>query len=131
MRASTNKRIDKDTYYLGIAESVSKRSPCLKMQVGAIIVKNDSIISTGYNGPPRGEPHCNTCVRMNKESGSEYEVCPAVHAEENAIINAARQGSSTIGGKLYLWASNRKIKKPCYRCRRALKNAGIEEVISG
>jgi dCMP deaminase len=125
-------RMSKNDYYLSIAKAISQRSPCLKMKVGAIIVKDDSIISTGYNGPARGEPHCRTCPRIDKPHGSSYiEECPAVHAEENAIINAARQGSSVIGGILYLWASEIKVKEPCYRCRRMIKNAGIKKVISG
>jgi len=114
-------RISKDEYYLLIAKAVSKRSPCLKRQIGAIIVKDDSIVSTGYNGPPRGEPHCKICPRIDKPHGSSYtEECPAVHAEENCIINAARNGVSVRGGALYLYDG-----KPCYRCRRLLKNAGV------
>ena len=124
------KRISKREYYLNIAREVSKRSPCLKMQVGAILIKNDAIISTGYNGPPRGEPHCIECVRIDKKSGSEYGICPAVHGEENCIINAARQGVSVIGSTMYLWTPfPDTIHEPCYRCRRAIKNAGIKKVI--
>lgn len=121
-------RISKKDYYLGIAEAVSKRSPCLKMHVGSIIVKNDSIISSGYNGIARGEPHCIICSRLDKESGSEYITCPAIHSEENAIINAARQGVSTLDSILYLWTDKGGLK-PCYRCERAIRNAGIKEVI--
>jgi len=124
----TQIRPNKDTYYLNIAKEISKRSPCLKMKVGAILVKDDAIISTGYNGPPRGESHCEVCYRLSTESGSEYKVCPAVHAEENCIINAARTGNKTIGSKLYLWTETGN-KKPCYRCKRALLNAGIVEII--
>ena len=89
---------------------------------------DDVIISTGYNGPARGEPHCTRCLRYDKPTGSEYKVCPAVHAEENAIINAARQGNKTIDATLYLWSSKSKIE-PCYRCKRMITNAGIKEVI--
>ena len=120
------KRISKTQYYTNIAREVSKRSPCLKMRVGTILVKNDVIISTGYNGPARGEPHCTTCVRLEKKTGSEYSVCPSVHSEENTIINAARQGISTIGSTMYLWTE--KPSEPCYRCKRAIKNAGIKEI---
>lgn len=123
-------RISKTKYYLDIAKAVAQRSPCLKMSVGAIIVKDDAIISTGYNGPPRGDPHCTVCSRMNVESGSEYTICPAVHAEENAVINAARQGVSTIDAVLYLW-TDRGGLEPCYRCKRVLKNAGINKYIIG
>jgi len=123
------KRPSKKEYYMNIARAISERSPCLKAKIGSIIVKNDAIISCGYNGPARGEPHCKVCVRMDKESGSEYTICPAIHSEENCIINAARQGTSTIGGTLYLYGPNG--GPPCYRCNRALKNAGIKEVIYG
>ena len=121
-------RISKEDYFLKIAEVIAQRSPCLKMQVGAIIVKDDCILSTGYNGPPRGEPHCIECSRMDKKSGSEYTICPAVHAEENCIINAARYGICIKEGTLYLWTSIKNLE-PCYRCKRALKNAGINNII--
>jgi len=120
-------RISKDDYYIEIARVIALRSPCLKAQVGAIIVKNDSIVATGYNGPPRGESHCEECVRIGKPSGSDYRDCPAVHAEENAIINAARQGSSILGGTIYI--SHPEGFGPCVRCRRAIKNAGIERTV--
>ena len=128
---TTRMRPSKKDYYLNIAKAIALRSPCLKMQVGAVLVKNDSIISTGYNGPARGEPHCKVCARMNVHSGSSYsEECPAVHAEENAVINAARQGVSTIGATLYLYLSQPDSHSgPCYRCTRLLKNAGVTEVI--
>ena len=121
-------RISKKDYYLNIAKAVAQRSPCIKNKVGAIIVKDDCIVSTGYNGPARGEPHCEICFRIDKEHGSEYTICPAVHSEENCIINAARYGVSIKGGTLYMWSDKDKVK-PCYRCSRALKNAGIKEVI--
>ena len=120
------KRISKRDYYIQIAKAVSKRSPCLKNRVGAIIVKNDTIIATGYNGPARGEDHCKECVRADKPHGSVYEKCPAIHSEENCIINAARYGVSVLGGKMYIYG---KGVSPCYRCKRAMKNAGIVEVI--
>ena len=98
------------------------------MKVGSILVKEDSIISTGYNGVALGVEHCVVCSRLDKESGSEYTTCPAIHSEENSIINAARQGVSTIDSVLYLWTDVGGLK-PCYRCERAIRNAGIKKVI--
>jgi len=121
------KRIGKDEYYLKIAKVIALRSPCLKAQVGAIIVKNDVIVATGYNGPARGEKHCTKCIRMEKQAGRDYTDCPAVHAEENAIINSARQGTSILGGTLYMF--HPEGYGPCIRCQRAIKNAGIERVV--
>ena len=98
-------RIDKENYYLDIAETVLERSTCLRRCYGAIIVKNDEIVSTGYNGAPRGRRNCGDlgrCTRevMNIPSGERYELCRSVHAEANAIISAARRDS--IGATLYL-----------------------------
>ena len=122
-------RLAKTRYYLGIAKAVAQRSPCLKMKVGAVLVKHDAVISTGYNGPARGEKHCKVCVRKKLSTGSAYtKDCPAVHAEENAIINAAREGHSTVGAVLYLWTSKGPLE-PCYRCEREIINAGIVDVI--
>jgi len=122
-------RPTKTKYYLDIAKVVSERSPCLKMKVGAIIVKDDCILSTGYNGPPRGEQHCKVCSRLNIEHGESYsKECPSVHAEENAIINAARYGIPIKGAVLYLYTGSG--IKPCYRCERAMKNAGIIGVVN-
>jgi dCMP deaminase len=120
-------RISKESYYLNIAREVAERSPCLKMKVGAVIVKDDCIISTGYNGPTRGEEHCDICNRLDLPHRTNYENCPAVHAEENAVINAARYGSSIKGGTLYLYTGEDLY--PCDRCQRVLNNAGIEEII--
>ena len=99
------KRIDKENYYLDIAETVLERSTCLRRCYGAIIVKNDEIVSTGYNGAPRGRKNCmdlGYCTReaMNVPSGERYELCRSVHAEMNAIISAARR--DTLGATLYL-----------------------------
>ena len=99
------KRIDKENYYLDIAETVLERSTCMRRCYGAIIVKNDEIISTGYNGAPRGRKNCmdlGYCTReaMNVPSGERYELCRSVHAEMNAIISAARR--DTLGATLYL-----------------------------
>jgi len=131
-------RPPKDEYYLGIAEKVCKRSTCLRRQYGAIIVKNDTIVSTGYNGPVRGGLNCFEvgCIKdeLNAPHGSAYEFCPAVHAEENAIINAARSGVSVVGGTMYIYGEDRRSGKivaamPCERCKRAIINAGIKEVV--
>lgn len=135
------KRLSKDEYYIGIAKQVASRSTCLRRKYGAIIVRNDVIISTGYNGSPRGEYNCSDeglCVRqiMNMAHNSgDYSLCRSVHAEQNAIINAARQGSSILGGTLYLYGYDCNGKKtidaePCPICSRMIKNAGIAQVIS-
>lgn len=84
-------RLSKDEHYLMIAEAVSKRSPCPTRQYGAVLVKNDEIRSTGYNGPPRKQPHCNPCPRtLPHEHNKSYDNCPAVHAEMNALLSAPR-----------------------------------------
>lgn len=128
-------RISKQKYYLDIAYAVSKRSTCMRRQYGAIIVKNDEIIATGYNGSPRGEINCcdiGECWREknNIEHGEQYEKCRAVHAEQNAIISAARK--DMIGATLYLAGrENEKIidATPCLICEKMILNAGIERVI--
>ena len=98
-------RIDKENYYLDIAETVLERSTCLRRQYGAIIVRNDEIVATGYNGAPRGRKNCSDlgyCVReqMRVPRGERYELCSSVHAEANAIISASR--NECIGGDIYL-----------------------------
>ena len=131
------KRPSKDEYYLEIAKTISQRSPCIRRKYGAVIVKNDTIVSTGYNGPARKVINCFEvgCIKdlKNLPHGTAYEDCPAVHAEENAIINAARNGSSVFGGTLYIAGVDKKGKLvealPCDRCKRVLINAGIEKVI--
>ena len=131
-------RIPKDEYYLGIAEAVGARSPCLRRKFGAIIVVNDAIVSTGYNGPARGSTNCEEvgCLKdmANAPSYSSYDLCPAVHAEENTVINAARNGASVFGGTLYIvgkYPDGRLAPShPCDRCKRVLINAGVEKVIT-
>jgi dCMP deaminase len=140
-----NQRISKEEYYLEIAKAVCKRSPCIRRKYGAIIVKNDTIISTGYNGPVRGGINCFEvgCLKdMLKEPHFEtlspidqfkvYINCPAVHAEENAVINAARSGSDVNGGTMYIYGedlSGETVEaSPCIRCKRILINSGIEKV---
>ena len=131
-------RIDKENYYLDIAQTVQERSTCLRRCYGAIIVQNDEIISTGYNGAPRGRKNCidlGYCAReaLNVPSGERYELCRSVHAEANAIISAAR--SETLGGTLYLVGREAKTGElmgnatSCPMCRRLLINAGIQRVI--
>lgn len=132
------KRIDKENYYLDIAETVLERSTCLRRCYGAIIVKNDEIVSTGYNGAPRGRKNCldlGYCTReaMNIPSGERYELCRSVHAEMNAIISAARR--DTLGATLYLAGREAKNGEllhdatSCSMCRRLIINAGIDRVV--
>ena len=132
------KRIDKENYYLDIAETVLERSTCLRRCYGAIIVKNDEIVSTGYNGAPRGRKNCmdlGYCTReaMNVPSGERYELCRSVHAEANAIISAAR--NDMIGSTLYMVCRDAKTNEivagtsPCSMCRRLIINAGIKRVV--
>ena len=130
-------RRDKINYYLDIAEAVCERSTCLRRQFGAIIVKNDEIISTGYNGAPRGRKNCidlGFCrrVALNVPSGERYELCRSVHAEQNAIISASRR--DMLGGTLYLVGRQTSGELtdavPCSMCKRAIINSGIKEVIA-
>lgn len=131
-------RIDKENYYLDIAQTVLERSTCDRRHYGAIIVRNDEIISTGYNGAPRGRINCSDlgyCLRqkLGIPSGQRYELCRSVHAEANAIISAAR--NETIGGTLYLAgvdANNNELladPQPCAMCRRLILNAGLSKVV--
>lgn len=137
------KRISKDEYYLGIALAVSKRSTCLKRHYGCVIVKNDEIIATGYNGSSRGEVNCcdtGSCKRINKPHNSgDYSDCHSVHAEQNAMLSASR--NEMIGATMYLagedmtesnWNNddNTEIVDaiPCPICERMIKNAGIISV---
>lgn len=132
-------RPEKLEYYLSIAREVSRRSTCLRRRFGAVVLKDDQVISTGYGGAPRGTPNCTDlgkCARedANIPPGERYELCRSVHAEANAIINAARAGVSLLGGILYLYGENVKDgsiaeAKPCKMCKRMLINAGIETVI--
>lgn len=134
----TSIRRDKINYYLDIAEVVAERGTCLRRNFGAIIVKNDQIVSTGYAGAPRGTRNCSDsgdCMRLqlNIPRGERYEMCRSVHAEMNAIIHAAR--SEMIGGTLYLVGREKNSgayvpeASPCAMCRRVIINAGITNVI--
>ena len=131
-------RIDKENYYLDIAETVLERSTCMRRCYGAIIVQHDEIVSTGYNGAPRGRQNCmdlGFCTRdaMNIPSGERYELCRSVHAEMNAIISAARR--DTLGATLYMACKDPKTGQlipgstSCSMCRRLIINAGIKRVV--
>lgn len=132
-------RIDKNNYYLNIALDVAKRSTCLRRCYGAVIVKNDEIISTGYNGAPRGRNNCSDCgiclrKELNIKSGKQYELCRSVHAEANAIISASR--NEMIDSDLYLAGYDAVTKEellyplPCAMCERLIINAGIKRIIT-
>ena len=131
-------RISKENYYLDIAETVLERATCLRRVYGAIIVKNDEIISTGYNGAPRGRKNCvdmGFCTReaMQVPRGQRYELCRSVHAEANAIISASRR--DMVGSTLYLVGRDGQTgvllgdATSCAMCRRQVINAGIQRVI--
>ncbi len=132
------KRVSKENYYLDIAQTVSERSTCLRKRYGAIIVKNDSIISTGYNGAPRGRANCceiGECMREKLQipRGQRYELCRAVHSEANAIIAASRE--SMLDATLYMCCTDPKDghviggTNSCMMCKRLIINAGIKTVI--
>jgi len=131
-------RKDRENYYLDIAETVMLRSTCRRRRYGAIIVQEDEIISTGYNGAPRGRTNCldrDVCMRdeLDIPSGERYELCRSVHAEANAIISAARR--DMIGATLYLSGRDAKTGElmddtmPCSMCRRLIINSGIEKTV--
>lgn len=132
-------RPSKDQYYMNIAKEVATRATCIRRRYGAVIVKNNQIISTGYAGAPRGTPNCidlGKCYRQEKNipSGQNYDLCRSVHAEMNAIVHAGRE--KTIGAKIYIHGTdlennNKPIEgKPCLLCKRMVMNSGIEEVIT-
>ena len=138
-------RISKDEYYLNIAKAVSARSTCLKRHYGAVIVNNDQIVATGYNGAARHEQNCcdihEHCPRYNApHNQGNYTDCPAVHAEQNALLSAAR--SEVVGGTLYLSGYSIEYKEdgtlvkhelketsPCLICSRLIKNSGIKRIV--
>jgi len=142
-----------DKYFHLICQAVSSKSPCMSRKIGAVIVRDHSIVSTGFNGPPRGVPHCGeeryihdkylqsffgghtfpsekalnfSCPRrlLSFESGKGLDLCTAAHAETNAIVNAARMGVVTVGGSLYL-----DTVIPCNECMKLIINAGIVEIV--
>jgi dCMP deaminase len=131
-------RRDKINYYLDIAQTVAERSTCLRRCYGAIIVKNDEIVSSGYNGAPRGRKNCsdlNYCTReaLNIPSGQRYELCRSAHAEANAIISASRQ--EMLGATMYMACVSPSTgelipdSSSCMMCRKLIINAGIKEII--
>ena len=131
-------RRDKINYYLDMAQVALERGTCLRRNFGAVIVKNDVIVSTGYTGAPRGRANCidiGTCIRqkMGIPRGERYEFCRSVHAEANAIISASR--TDMIGSSLYLVGKDAKTgayvenAAPCSMCKRQIINAGISRVV--
>ncbi len=134
-------RPSKDQYYLDLAKSVCKRSTCTKVEIGAVVIREDQVVATGYCGAPRGtkssQEH-NFCLRkqLGIPSGQRYEICRSVHAEQNAIINAARSGTALLGGDMYIYG---KIEGddstevldafPCFICKKMLINCGLKRVI--
>ena len=131
-------RVSKHNYYLDIAQTVAERSTCLRKKYGAIIVKNDVIVSTGYNGAPRGRRNCTDlgeCMRdkLNIPRGERYEMCRSVHSEANAIIAASRE--QMLGSTLYMSCVDAKTGElvcdtcSCMMCKRMVINAGISRVI--
>ena len=131
-------RVSKVNYYLDIAQTVSERCTCMRRRYGAIIVKNDSIVSTGYNGAPRGRKNCcdiGFCTRekLNNPHGERYELCRAIHAEANAIISASREEMD--GATLYMASTDPSDgsiipgTSNCMMCRRMILNSGIKTVV--
>lgn len=129
----------KEQYYMNIAREVARKSKCYRRALGAIVVKDDQIISTGYVGAIRKGKDCyehGFCMRtrLGIPHGHRYELCRSVHAEQNAIINAARAGVSLLGGDLYLFAWNPVERKgidalPCFICKKMIINAGLRRMI--
>lgn len=134
-----SKRISKDEYYLGIAKEVARRSTCFRRSIGAIIIRDDQIISTGYTGAPRKTKSSfdhGFCLRnkLNIPHGQRYELCRSVHAEQNAIINAARAGVSLLSGDMYIYGSlcekGTPINAfPCFICKKMIINSGLNQII--
>lgn len=132
-------RPSKDAYYLNIAKGVAQRATCFRFKGGAVIIKDDQIVATGYTGAPRKTKDClerGECLRdkLKIPHGKQYEMCRSVHAEMNAIINAARAGVSLLGGTMYVYAVNSKGDKfdafPCYICKKMIINAGLVRLVS-
>lgn len=129
-------RPDKNTYYLNIAKSVSERSTCLRAHCGSVIIQNDVIISTGYNGNPRGMKNCcdvGTCPRAGYHPQEGTHLCNAVHAEMNALLSAGRD--KTIGSTMYVWFKRldnerNTYDKPCNNCFKHILNTGITTIVN-
>jgi dCMP deaminase len=134
-------RPSKDEYYLGIAKAVAQRSTCKSVKGGAIIVKDDQIIATGYVGAPRGTNDCyerGNCLRreLGIPSGERYEICRSVHAEQNAIINSARAGVAVLNGTIYLYFVKKTdsgekfvLAYPCFICKKMIINSGLKKFV--
>ncbi|MCL2324208.1 MAG: dCMP deaminase family protein [Actinomycetia bacterium] len=116
-----------DEYFMEITRQVATRSTCLRRQIGAVIVRERRILATGYNGTPSGVRHCDEvgCLRdqLKIPSGERHELCRGIHAEQNAVIQAARSGTSVVGSTLYC------THQPCILCAKILINAGIVEIV--
>jgi dCMP deaminase len=117
-----------DEYFMGIAKLTSQRSTCLRRKVGAVIVQDKQVVATGYNGAPKGIAHCDEkggCLRekLGVPSGERHELCRALHAEQNAIIQAATSGQSIEGATIYI------THQPCAICAKMIINAGIRKII--
>ena len=128
IKNEVNKRPSWDEYFMEMAELTAKRSTCLRRNVGAVIVQDKHIIATGYNGAPRGLAHCadlGGCLReqMGVPSGERHELCRALHAEQNAIIQAATLGNSIEGSAIYV------THQPCSICAKMIINAGIDRIV--
>jgi len=122
------KRPSWDEYFMGIAKLTAERSTCLRRKVGAVIVQDKQIVATGYNGAPKGMAHCDEkggCLRekLGIPSGERHELCRALHAEQNAIIQAATSGQSIEGATIYI------TNQPCSICAKMIINAGIRKII--
>jgi len=137
-------RPSKDQYYLNLAKTVCERGTCTKVEIGAVIIRDDQVVATGYVGSPRGTKSSiehGFCLRkkLGIPSGHRYEMCRSVHAEQNAIINAARAGVSLLGGDMYIYGqlkdedgnpTNQVIDAfPCFICKKMLLNCGLKRVI--
>lgn len=143
MKRIDMKRPSKDEYYLDLAKTVCRRATCLKVEIGAVIIKDDQVVATGYCGAPRGTKSSlehGFCLRtkLGIPSGYRYEMCRSVHAEQNAIINAARAGVSLLGGDMYIYGKRRNADGtdagpldafPCFICKKMLINCGLKRVI--
>ena len=117
-----------DEYFMEMAELTAKRSTCARRQVGAVIVRDNRAVATGYNGAPRGIAHCEEkggCLRqkLGIPSGQRHELCRALHAEQNAIISAASMGNAIEGGTIYI------THQPCVICAKMIVNAGIQRIV--
>lgn len=118
-----------DNFFMAVAKEVSNLSKCASRQIGAVLVRDNNILSIGFNGSPAGSSLCQSasyCPRrkLGLPSGQGLELCPAQHAEENVIAMAARQGVATNGGTMYMWCG-----MPCQKCAGAIINAGVKEIV--